>query len=184
MSKQRNRDEFIAIATKEGIPVDVARKLLRYAATLHRLAELECSSEAADRDRVPCPRDDKPAWSIQHEEGGHWATVAETVADPMKWFHSNLPAYSMDHAVMAEGWRVEPIPCLCQDYGTYNSRDHGTVPRHAVQTMKIKYRVVALCSSIPGIVPVFQFDPRGAVLKLRVPSGRTNDWGQTGICVP
>ncbi len=30
----------------------------------------------------------------------------------------------------------------------------------------------------------FQGDPRGAVVKLKVPSGRTNDWGQTGICVP
>lgn len=27
-------------------------------------------------------------------------------------------------------------------------------------------------------------DPRSAVFKLKVPSGRTNDWGQTGICVP
>ena len=25
---------------------------------------------------------------------------------------------------------------------------------------------------------------RGAVLKLQVPSGRTDDWGQEGICVP
>lgn len=32
--------------------------------------------------------------------------------------------------------------------------------------------------------PVFRGDPRGAVLKLKVPSGRTNDWGRTGVCVP
>ena len=132
MSKQRDRDEFITIAAKEGIPVDVARKLLRYAATLHRLAELECSSEAADRDRVSCPRD---------------------------------------------------IPCLCQDYGSYNG-DHGTVPRIAVHGARTQRRVETLCADLPGIIPVFQEDPRGAVLKLRVPSGRTNDWGHTGICVP
>mgnify|MGYP001566860551 CR=1 FL=1 len=150
MSKQRDRDEFIAIATKEGIPVDVARKLLRYAATLHRLAELECSSEAADRDRVPCPRSGKPAWIIQHEEGGR---------------------------------RVVSIPCLCQDYGSY-SGDHGTVPRIAVHEARTQRRVETLCANLPGIIPVFQGDPRGAVLKLRVPSGRTNDGGQTGICVP
>ena len=35
-----------------------------------------------------------------------------------------------------------------------------------------------------GIEPVFSGDPRGAVLKLRLPSGCTNDWGQTGFCVP
>ena len=52
LSKQR---EFIALMTQEGVPVDVARLVMRHGATLQRLAELECSSEAADRDRVPCP---------------------------------------------------------------------------------------------------------------------------------
>lgn len=35
-----------------------------------------------------------------------------------------------------------------------------------------------------GVVPLFQNDPRGAVLKIRVPSGYTNDFGGEGICVP
>jgi hypothetical protein len=35
-----------------------------------------------------------------------------------------------------------------------------------------------------GITPIFSGDPRGAVLKLNMPSGRTNDWGQEGIIVP
>lgn len=30
----------------------------------------------------------------------------------------------------------------------------------------------------------FQGDPRGCTVKLVVPSGKTNDWGKTGICVP
>ena len=34
------------------------------------------------------------------------------------------------------------------------------------------------------ITPHFQDDPRGAVVKLQVPSGVTNDWGRMGICVP
>lgn len=36
--------------------------------------------------------------------------------------------------------------------------------------------------------PVFkvitQGDPRGCVLKIAVPSGKTNDWGREGICIP
>jgi hypothetical protein len=32
--------------------------------------------------------------------------------------------------------------------------------------------------------PIFNGDPRGAVVKIKVPSGHTDDWGQTGICVP
>ena len=55
MSKQRERDEFIVICTEEKIPLVIARALLRHAKTLTRIAELECSSEAADRDRVSCP---------------------------------------------------------------------------------------------------------------------------------
>lgn len=32
--------------------------------------------------------------------------------------------------------------------------------------------------------PVFSNDPRGAVLKIRVPDGHTTDWGREGIVVP
>ena len=55
MSRQRERDAFIALMAREGLDVDQSRALLRAAATLQRIAELECSSEAADCDRVPCP---------------------------------------------------------------------------------------------------------------------------------
>jgi hypothetical protein len=55
MSYQSERDSFIATMTTEGVSVHIARALLAKAKTLHRIAELECSSEAADRDRVRCP---------------------------------------------------------------------------------------------------------------------------------
>jgi len=32
--------------------------------------------------------------------------------------------------------------------------------------------------------PIFSGDPRGCTLKISVPSGKTNDWGREGICVP
>jgi hypothetical protein len=48
MSRQRDREEFVAIMAQEGLPLHVARQLMRAGATLHRLAELECSSETAD----------------------------------------------------------------------------------------------------------------------------------------
>ena len=35
-----------------------------------------------------------------------------------------------------------------------------------------------------GFTPIFNGDPRGAVLKIRVPSGATDDGGHEGICVP
>ena len=35
-----------------------------------------------------------------------------------------------------------------------------------------------------GIIPIFNGDPRGPSILLKMLSGRTNDWGQRGICVP
>ena len=32
--------------------------------------------------------------------------------------------------------------------------------------------------------PVFSGDPRGVTVKIQVPSGKTNDLGNVGICVP
>lgn len=46
-----------------------------------------------------------------------------------------------------------------------------------------QHRVRKLCEPL-AIVPIFGGDPRGCVLKLKVPSGKTNDWGHEGICVP
>lgn len=44
-------------------------------------------------------------------------------------------------------------------------------------------RIAALCKEL-GCEPVFQGDPRGCTVKLKVPSGTTNDFGREGICVP
>lgn len=55
MSYSNERDQFIARMTTEGLSLSIISSLLRAATTLQRLAELACSSEAADRDRIPCP---------------------------------------------------------------------------------------------------------------------------------
>lgn len=43
---------------------------------------------------------------------------------------------------------------------------------------------VAMLMKPFGIDVEFQRDPRGAAIKLKLPSGRTNDWGGEGYCVP
>lgn len=35
-----------------------------------------------------------------------------------------------------------------------------------------------------GCKVTFHGDPRGAIVKIQVPDGYTNDWGKKGICVP
>ena len=157
MNKQRDRDEYMAIMATEGVPVDVARALISAGVALHRIAELRCGSETADRDRVPCLGEQPHACSC-----------------------------SLMHA-------GEPCPvgtCLCRDYGSFEQATwpetvsrHGMIPRYTVREARIEARVRALCQR-HGLTPIFNGDPRGAVLKLRVPSGRTNDGGREGVCVP
>jgi len=57
MSYQQERDQFLDRMAREGLPFHVSLTLLRLATTINRLAEMACSSEAADRDRIPCPAD-------------------------------------------------------------------------------------------------------------------------------
>ena len=141
MSKQRDRDEFIAIMTTEGVPVAVVRLMLRHGATLQRLAELECSSEAADRDRVPCPG----------------------LKDPER--------------CLCEHWSG----CGCSDL--MERTGHHPVTRIARRAAGLERNVTAALAPY-GVKPVFNGDPPGAVVNLKVPSGRTNDLGQVGVCVP
>jgi len=44
-------------------------------------------------------------------------------------------------------------------------------------------RIIEICAP-KDIEAKFGGDPRGCVVKLKVPDGYTNDWGQEGICVP
>ncbi len=76
-------------------------------------------------------------------------------------------------------------------------RDAATVQRLAVEacnrelsSAEVK-RDAEACARIVkraqrwGCSATFNGDPRGACVKLRVPSGRNNDWGGGGwICVP
>lgn len=54
-SYKRDREAFIARMTREGLDLDAIHTLLRCATSINRYAELACSSEAADRDRIKCP---------------------------------------------------------------------------------------------------------------------------------
>jgi hypothetical protein len=69
--------------------------------------------------------------------------------------------------------------------------DEAGQQRRDAKKLRISNRVLAVCNDIGPehegeslTVPVFQGDPRGAVLKIRVPDGYTNDWGREGIVVP
>ncbi len=49
---------------------------------------------------------------------------------------------------------------------------------------RIQMNVIAITAELELDLPIFSSDPRGAVLKIRVPSGYSDDMGGEGICVP
>lgn len=57
---QRERDQFIVAMTQHDVPLEVARKLLRYGTTLHRLAVAQCNgdwpADNGQRTVIPCPQ--------------------------------------------------------------------------------------------------------------------------------
>jgi len=61
--------------------------------------------------------------------------------------------------------------------------NQGLTPRETGRQYRLKHKIKKLCRRFK-VEPVFQDDPRGAVVKLKVPSGATDDMGRTGICVP
>jgi hypothetical protein len=62
---------------------------------------------------------------------------------------------------------------------------HKDTPRVEVQSMHARQRIQAACKPW-GIMPTFSGDPRGACVKLILPSGRYNSCGgaECGFCVP
>lgn len=83
MSYQREREECIDTLARAGLPRTVIGQLLREATGINRRAELACSSEAADRDRVKCPATNtaKPCLCDGDHNGSDQAITRITVQD-------------------------------------------------------------------------------------------------------
>ena len=139
MTKTQERDQFIATMTRElaDRPVhhvtDLARRLMRYSATLHRLAEGQCNGDYpwdnGERKVEPC--------------GGSES--------------AGCGSYCHRSALKGKAR-------LCPDCRT--------------TALALK-----ACRDF-GLEPITQGDPRGCVLKVKVPSGYTDDWSREGVCVP
>lgn len=123
MSYQKDRDEFIAFMSREGLSLTQTRALLRHAATLNRLAVAQCNGDwpagNGERPTVPCPE--------------------------------------------------------CANAWVKSSFRKGVCPDCVAQQAVKK---VLLPSQ--GFVVDFSGDPRGCVLKLRIPAR----WGERSFGVP
>lgn len=105
MGYQQDRDQFIAAATREGLPLCAIETLLRCATTIQRLAELACSSEAADRDRIPCP-------------AGRKTKPGPCLCDGQNGAHVSIPRITMqDHQAEARAAAALPLGWSLQTTG-------------------------------------------------------------------
>src|SRR5262249_10274383 len=77
---------------------------------------------------------------------------------------------------------------LAEDDCNIPTNDAGLDKRDRKRT-RIYEHINQVCAEInfpvsTPLVAIFSNDPRGAVLKIRVPDGYTDDFGGEGICVP
>lgn len=130
MSYTHDRDQFIDRMSREGLPFAVTLALLRAATTMQRYAELACSSEAADRDRVPCPAstkrgavclcDDYPTGT--HAAGNHSTVTRIAVKDHRleQRIRTAMPAgWAIDTQGDPRGYVLRVIP------PSYSERNKG-----------------------------------------------------------
>lgn len=111
MSYQHDRDRFIASMTREGLPVWVIELLLRAATGINRRAELACSSEAADRDRVKCPAwQDRGIVVLSKSPRKAYPCLCdqETYIHPeTKQAHPDIKRHTMITRITLQDWRAE-----------------------------------------------------------------------------
>lgn len=190
MTYQEERDQFVGRMVKEGLTVTGARKLLSLADRLQKYAELSCSSERADRDRVPCPtkrfRPTRLGGACLCDDGGSLETIrpAHCLKCQHRWpwrvCYGSTPNISGEETIRCpkcDSREVSAGP---------HEQHHGDVPRHIVSEARAEEEVDRICAAAgDGFSPIFGGDPRGAVLKIKVPSGFSDSWANDGgVCVP
>lgn len=80
---------------------------------------------------------------------------------------------------------------LCRRHERYQVMRCGDGSEHSerncelaeIQTPKLRRMILAILEAAGGGA-IFGGDPRGCTVKITVPSGKTDDMGQDGICVP
>jgi len=189
MSYQTERDEFIAKATAEGLPVYVVRTILARATTLQKISELSCSSEAADRDRVKCPADPSRKYGRD-----------ECICDAPEGEHCDVPRIDVqEQRIRKELRKLVENRKIWRVVNTWNGGEGGRkvcfitsnqdelMPWFHANTSFSMDEAIAHQGYLveeTGFKFNFQGDPRGAVVKLAVPSGAYDDLGKEGLCVP
>lgn len=176
MSYTRERDEFIKQASQEGLDLDACRKLLRYATTLQRLAEAQCNGDwpyNGDRDRpimiesASVKGDARDRWDKRYTvcpkcEASGVARAA------MRWSRGQPPRMGavIGKELICPDCRTQELVNALLGKHCYCKHED---PKHE-----------CTCGGPYLFKPIFQGDPRGAVLKLATPGYPWSDDGRLG----
>ena len=84
---------------------------------------------------------------------------------------------------------AHPLPSILADLIRLSRRHARLQERACNEGMPEGYderceKAIRQICALLGCEPIFGSDPRGCTVKLKVPSGKTNDFGGEGICVP
>ena len=186
MTTTKERDQFVINANKEGLDLATIHKLLRYATTLQRLAVAQCNGDwpyNGDRDRPSCSCafiDHQHGDSCVKEKARFDAQFTECPKCETSGVSKSSLRTSSDPACKEyDGkWKVCP-DCRTQELVRATLCEAS---KHAPLNQELQHTGVdTLCL----FKPIFNGDPRGAVLVLSTPNFPYTDDGRgRGLYVP
>lgn len=172
-SYQTEREDFIATMQVEGMPPEIARRIMRHANTIQRLNAAECNGD------YPCDNGERPVEFCSRCEAGY-------VRASMYRDHTTATGKCQpgDHALICPNCRAQDLirEWCGKASPRFIDKDSGnhTTAFDAIKASDMDVKR----ARITRFEPVFQGDPRGACVKIRVPSGKTDDYAREGVCVP
>lgn len=170
MSYQRDRETFIERMTREGLPLHVTRLLLREATGINRRAELACSSEAADRDRVKCPAwakygryiEDMPVDNLRPEK---YPCLCDQDTD-QGTDGNPAPVHTKITRITLQDWRAEER--IHKALATHNEEHASTTS--CAPLCGHRAGGPCTCGRADGWTFITEGDPRGYTLRVIPPS--------------
>jgi len=180
------RERFIVAMKSEGMPEEIARRILRHANTVRRLSVAECNGD------YPCDNGERKVEFCSRCEAGY--AKGSLLRDyTVKMGRPPLICPNCRAQDLIAQWCDKASAPICPYCGKPGERLAQTRGQAVPDDLNL-YQ----CSgdetrregdrfhrwSRHSFVPIFQGDPRGACVKLKVPSGKTDDMGREGMCVP
>ena len=175
MSYQRERDEFIQKATREGLDLNTITRLLRYATTLQRLQEAQCNGDwpyNGDRDR-PSPQMVNVSQGLTSVDLRARWDKRYTVCPKCEASGVAISAMRISNSFsrIRDGWKVCPD---CRTQELVNKLRHGTRVERTNPEEGVSFSIRYLFN------PIFNGDPRSAVLRIETPNYPWSDDGSKG----